>query len=177
LQIAPVGLSFAVGAQSLVVRSRLKDNIDESGISLCRFGTVLVSNLGVEPLCALAERFEGSNFISAHQGGCWESFGKAPTKGLNEPFLCGENSLKDTDREKSYNIFNHQLVPKHELLSKSEAEELMKEFHIRPHQLPYVMTSDPAVEALGGKMGDIIRVTRKSATAGEVVVYRYVVEG
>jgi DNA-directed RNA polymerase subunit H len=87
--------------------------------------------------------------------------------------------LKETDKEKekSYNIFDHQLVPKHELLSKKEAEELMKEFHIRPHQLPYIMTGDPAVEALGGKMGDIIRVTRKSATAGEVVVYRYVVEG
>lgn len=85
--------------------------------------------------------------------------------------------MKDTEKERSYNIFNHQLVPKHELLSKKEAEELMKEFHIRPHQLPYVRTSDPAAETLGAKMGDILRVTRKSPTAGEVVVYRYVVEG
>jgi len=85
--------------------------------------------------------------------------------------------LKDTDKEKSYDIFNHSLVPRHELLSKKEAEELMREFHIRPYQLPYIITSDPAVEALGGKMGDILRVTRKSATAGEVIVYRYVVEG
>jgi DNA-directed RNA polymerase subunit H len=54
--------------------------------------------------------------------------------------------LKDENKERSYNLFNHQLVPKHELLSKKEAEELMKEFHIRPHQLPYVITSDPAVE-------------------------------
>ncbi len=53
----------------------------------------------------------------------------------------------------------------------------MKEFHIRPHQLPYVITSDPAALALGAKMGDILRITRKSPTAGEVVVYRYVVDG
>lgn len=86
-------------------------------------------------------------------------------------------SLKDSEKERSYNIFEHQLVPKHELLSKKEAEELMKEFHIRPHQLPYIRTGDPAAETLGAKMGDILRITRKSPTAGEVVVYRYVVEG
>lgn len=85
--------------------------------------------------------------------------------------------LKDSEKSKSYNIFAHDFVPKHELLSKKEAEELMREFHIRPYQLPYLRTSDPAAEALGAKMGDILRVTRKSPTAGEVVVYRYVVEG
>ena len=85
--------------------------------------------------------------------------------------------LKDTEKERSYNIFDHNFVPKHELLSRKEAEELMREFHIRPHQLPYIQTSDPAAEALGAKMGDILRITRKSPTAGEVVVYRYVVDG
>jgi DNA-directed RNA polymerase subunit H len=85
--------------------------------------------------------------------------------------------LKDTEKERSYNLFAHQFVPKHELLSKKEADDLMREFHIRPHQLPYIRTSDPAAEDLGAKMGDILRITRKSATAGEVTVYRYVVEG
>jgi DNA-directed RNA polymerase subunit H len=84
--------------------------------------------------------------------------------------------LKNEEKERSYDIFAHQFVPKHELLSKKEAEELMREFHIRPHQLPYIKTSDPASETLGAKMGDILRITRKSATAGEVVVYRYVVD-
>ena len=84
---------------------------------------------------------------------------------------------KETDKVRSYDIFAHQFAPKHELLSKKEAEELMHEFHIRPHQLPYIKTSDPAATALGAKMGDILRIVRKSATAGEVIVYRYVVEG
>jgi DNA-directed RNA polymerase subunit H len=83
---------------------------------------------------------------------------------------------KTVEKERSYNIFAHQFVPKHELLSKKEAEELMHEFHIRPHQLPYIKTADPAAETLGAKMGDILRITRKSATAGEVIVYRYVVD-
>ncbi|MGA3109710.1 MAG: DNA-directed RNA polymerase subunit H [Candidatus Bathyarchaeia archaeon] len=83
---------------------------------------------------------------------------------------------KKEEKERSYNIFAHQFVPKHELLSKKDAEELMHEFHIRPYQLPYIKTSDPAAETLGAKMGDILRITRKSATAGEVIVYRYVVD-
>ena len=85
--------------------------------------------------------------------------------------------LKDSDKGRSYNIFEHQFVPKHELLSKKESEELMREFHIRPHQLPYSKVGDPAAETLEAKVGDILRITRKSPTAGEVVVYRYVVEG
>ena len=85
--------------------------------------------------------------------------------------------LKDSDKERSYDIFVHGFVPVHELLSKKEAEELMEEFHIRPHQLPYIKTSDPAAQDLGAKMGDILQITRKSPTAGEVIVYRYVVDG
>ena len=86
--------------------------------------------------------------------------------------------LKDTEKEeRPYDLFAHDFVPKHELLSKKEAEELMREFHIKPYQLPYVRTSDPAAETLGAKMGDVLSVTRKSATAGQVVVYRYVVDG
>jgi len=85
--------------------------------------------------------------------------------------------LKDSEKEIPYDIFEHQFVPKHELLSKKDADELMREFHIRPHQLPYIRLNDPAAKALGAKAGDIIRITRKSPTAGEVIVYRYVVEG
>ena len=83
---------------------------------------------------------------------------------------------KEVEKERSYDLFTHALVPKHELLSKKEAEELMHAFHIRPHQLPYIKSDDPAAETLGAKMGDILRITRKSATAGEVVVNRYVVD-
>ena len=53
----------------------------------------------------------------------------------------------------------------------------MQEFHIQPHQLPYLKASDPTSQSLHAEPGDIIRITRKSATAGEVIVYRYVVEG
>jgi len=75
----------------------------------------------------------------------------------------------------SFNIFKHDLVPKHEILSKEEAEEILKRHHVEPYQLPHIRRSDPAVFLIGAKPGDIIKITRKSPTAGVYVTYRYVV--
>ncbi|MGI0037684.1 MAG: DNA-directed RNA polymerase subunit H [Nitrososphaera sp.] len=74
-------------------------------------------------------------------------------------------------------ISNHIYQPKHEIIPKSEAEEIMRKYNARPSQLPYIMTSDKAIEDLDVRPGDVIRITRKSPTAGESVYYRYVVEG
>ncbi|MEM3507065.1 MAG: DNA-directed RNA polymerase subunit H [Candidatus Bathyarchaeia archaeon] len=76
----------------------------------------------------------------------------------------------------SFNIFDHVLVPKHIVLSKEEAEAVLKKYHVKPYQLPYIKASDPAAKAIGAKPGDIVKIIRKSSTAGEVVVYRYVVK-
>ncbi len=82
--------------------------------------------------------------------------------------------VKD-EKKKVVNVFVHELVPKHEALSKKEAEEVLQKYHLKPHQLPYIRFSDPAVAALGAKPGDIIRIHRKSSTAGECSSYRYVI--
>lgn len=77
----------------------------------------------------------------------------------------------------SFNIFEHELVPKHELLEPEEEERVLAEYRVQPYQLPQIRASDPAANAIGAKPGDIIRVIRKSPTAGRYVSYRYVVEG
>ena len=74
-------------------------------------------------------------------------------------------------------ISNHIYQPKHEIIPKSEAEEIMRKYNAKPSQLPYIMTSDKAIEDLDVRPGDVIKITRKSPTAGESVYYRYVVEG
>ncbi|HIE37170.1 TPA: DNA-directed RNA polymerase subunit H, partial [Candidatus Geothermarchaeota archaeon] len=43
------------------------------------------------------------------------------------------------------------------------------------YKLPYIKRTDPVVRALGAKHGDIIKITRKSPTAGESVYYRLVI--
>ena len=74
-------------------------------------------------------------------------------------------------------ITNHIYQPKHEILPRKEAEEMMKKYNAKPSQLPYIMSSDKGIEDLDVRPGDVIKITRKSPTAGESVYYRYVVEG
>ncbi len=71
----------------------------------------------------------------------------------------------------------HELVPRHEKLSEKEARELLEGYHVSLSSLPKIKSGDPAIRSLGAKQGDIIRITRKSRTAGETVFYRGVIDG
>lgn len=70
---------------------------------------------------------------------------------------------------------DHILVPKHEILSEEEKEELLRTLGIRPEQLPKIRVDDPIAKEIGAKVGDIVRIIRESPTAGVSVAYRYVV--
>ena len=72
-------------------------------------------------------------------------------------------------------ILEHELVPKHEILKKTEVEELCKKYNITMGQLPKIKTGDPVAQVIGAKRGDVLRITRKSMSAGEAVYYRAVV--
>jgi DNA-directed RNA polymerase subunit H len=87
-----------------------------------------------------------------------------------------DDHLKDEEKRKTIDVFKHQLVPKHEVVPRREAEELLERLHIKAHQLPYLKADDPAAKQIGAKPWDVVKVTRRSPTAGEVVVYRYVIE-
>ncbi len=87
-----------------------------------------------------------------------------------------DDHLKDEEKRKAIHVFRHQLVPKHEIVPKREAEELLERLHIKAHQLPYLRADDPAARQIGAKPWDVVKVIRQSPTAGEVVVYRYVIE-
>ncbi len=75
-----------------------------------------------------------------------------------------------------FDIFEHKLVPKHEILTPEEREKVLAQYRVKPYQLPQIKASDPAAKAIGAKPGDILRIIRKSPTAGEHIAYRYVVE-
>ncbi|MGD8506316.1 MAG: DNA-directed RNA polymerase subunit H [Candidatus Bathyarchaeota archaeon] len=77
----------------------------------------------------------------------------------------------------AFNIFKHELVPKHEVVSPEKAEELLRKYRIKAHQLPRIKATDVPVIAIGAKLGDIIKITRDSPTAGKHVTYRVVVFG
>lgn len=85
--------------------------------------------------------------------------------------------VKKIVKPENFSVFKHELVPKHVVLSQEETEKLLNRYHIKPYQLPYIKASDPAVNEVGAKPGQIVKITRKSFTAGEHAYYRFVIEG
>ena len=76
----------------------------------------------------------------------------------------------------SFNIFKHELVPKHEIVQPENAREVLEKYRVQGHKMPWIKASDTAVIAIGASPGDILKITRESHTAGKYVSYRYVVE-
>jgi DNA-directed RNA polymerase subunit H len=73
---------------------------------------------------------------------------------------------------KKLKIDKHSLIPKHIKLSEKEKEALFKKYNITATELPKILKDDPAIQGLGVKPGDVIKVTRKSPTSGEAIFYR-----
>lgn len=78
------------------------------------------------------------------------------------------------ETETEIDILKHELVPKHIILNEEEKKEILKNLQIEPHQLPKILTLDPVVKAINAKEGDILKIVRKSPTAGESIYYRIV---
>ena len=62
------------------------------------------------------------------------------------------------------------------ILTEKEKKELLEKFDIRPDQLPRIFVTDPAVQTIGAKPGQILKIIRKSPTAKYSTAYRVVVE-
>lgn len=71
-------------------------------------------------------------------------------------------------------IQDHMLVPKHEIMTEEEISEEFSDVDYDFKDLPKIKSGDPVVKAIGAKTGNILRITRKSDTAGKFVTYRIV---
>ena len=83
---------------------------------------------------------------------------------------------KQKDSKMEIDITKHELVPKHIILSEEEKKKLLKELNIKLSDLPRIKVTDPAIKHLNPKPGDVVKIIRKSPTAGEYIYYRVVVE-
>jgi DNA-directed RNA polymerase subunit H len=79
--------------------------------------------------------------------------------------------------KKIIKITDHVYQPRHEILPREEAERILMKYNTKPSQLPYIMITDKGLQDLDVRPGDVIKITRKSPTAGESGYDRYVVEG
>lgn len=73
-------------------------------------------------------------------------------------------------------IAQHVLVPHHTILPRGDVDELLKGLMIKSRlQLPSILESDAMARYIGAHPGDVVRIERKSPTAGETLFYRHCV--
>lgn len=84
--------------------------------------------------------------------------------------------MPEEETKDEFNVLNHELVPIHELLTDDQVRDLYGHYNIMPEQLPKILASDPAAQAVGAKNGNVVRIRRKSKTAGEAIAFRYVID-
>ena len=71
-----------------------------------------------------------------------------------------------------FNITNHEIVPKHILLTHEEVDMILKQYQTTRAQLPKLLTTDPVAKYYGMKAGDVCKIIRQSPMTGESYYYR-----
>jgi DNA-directed RNA polymerase subunit H len=75
-----------------------------------------------------------------------------------------------------FTVKDHDMVPEHVLLTPEESAAVLAEFGIEAPQLPKIHVTDPAAKEIEAKVGDIIKIMRKSPTAKQSIFYRLVID-
>ena len=83
--------------------------------------------------------------------------------------------LSQVKMKKKYDVMEHILVPEHTKLDEKEKKDLLESYSISLKELPKIRKNDAAISHLNVKEGDVVKITRKSPTAGESFFYRGVV--
>jgi len=73
-----------------------------------------------------------------------------------------------------FRVENHNLVPKHSKIGKEEIAEVLAKYKLSLKDLPRIHHKDAAILALNVKENDVIKIERKSPTAGISIFYRRV---
>ncbi len=74
----------------------------------------------------------------------------------------------------TFNITNHEDVPKHIPLTEEEAKEVLNIYKCTNMQIPKILYTDPMARYYGLKPGQMFKIIRTSPSAGEYISYRYV---
>lgn len=69
----------------------------------------------------------------------------------------------------------HTLIPKHEIMEEEEVEKLLERYQITKDKLPRILQTDPAIEEMEPKLGDVIKITRYEHEIGKTPYYRLVI--
>jgi len=73
-------------------------------------------------------------------------------------------------------ITEHMLVPKHEVLTKEEGENVLESYRARKRDMPLIRSNEDVAKYYNMKPGEITRIYRPSPLTCESIAYRLVIK-
>ncbi|TVY59639.1 DNA-directed RNA polymerases I,II and III subunit RPABC1 [Lachnellula suecica] len=141
-------------------------------------GTIFVQfqegdSIGIKHMRKFAQDLTGGNY---HTGILVTSVNITPAALKIIPAVASETKIETfLEADLLVNITHHELVPKHVLLSKEEKTALLQRYRLKDTQLPRIQVGDPVARYLGLRRGQVVKIIRKSETAGRYASYRLTV--
>lgn len=128
------------------------------------------SSVGIKQMRAFAQFLTANNY---HTGILITNTNITPAALKIIPAVASETRIECfTEADLLVNITHHELVPKHVLLSKEERTALLHRYRLKDTQLPRIQLGDPVARYLGLRRGQVVKIIRKSETAGRYASYR-----
>lgn len=128
------------------------------------------SNVGIKQMRSFAQHLTASNF---HTGILVTNVNITAAALKIIPAVARETRIECfVEQDLLVNITHHELVPKHVLLSKEERTKLLARYRLKDTQLPRIQVLDPVARYLGLRRGQVVKIIRKSETAGRYASYR-----
>jgi DNA-directed RNA polymerase I, II, and III subunit RPABC1 len=128
------------------------------------------SNVGIKQMRTFAQHLSSNNF---HTGILVTHVSITPAALKIIPAVASETRIECfLEQDLLVNITHHELVPKHVMLSKEEKAKLLQRYRLKDTQLPRIQVGDPVARYLGLRRGQVVKIIRKSETAGRYASYR-----
>jgi len=128
------------------------------------------SSVGIKQMRAFAQYLSANNF---HTGILITNVNITPAALKIIPAVAAETRIECfVEQDLLVNITHHELVPRHVLLSKEERTALLARYRLKDTQLPRIQLGDPVARYFGLRRGQVVKIIRKSETAGRYASYR-----
>lgn len=140
-------------------------------------GTIYVefngdSNVGIKQIRAFAQTIDAQHFTT---GVFVSRVNVTPSALKIIPTVLPRIIEVFHEQDLLVNITKHELVPKHVLLSGEEKRALLERYRVKETQLPRIQVGDPVARYLGLRRGQVVKIIRKSETAGRYASYRWAI--
>lgn len=128
------------------------------------------SSVGIKQMRNFAQHLSSNQF---HTGILITNVNITPAALKIIPAVASETKIECfVEQDLLVNITHHELVPRHVLLSKLEKGRLLERYRLKDTQLPRIQLGDPVARYYGLRRGQVVKIIRKSETAGRYASYR-----